>query len=356
MKKKSYIINFLLIIALTGFALWFALKDSFEDVMELLSGLKWFVFVIIIVYGLTYNLIIGLIYKVLGKQHKKGYTYREGVSVAFVGAFFSGITPSASGGQIFQAYILKNQGIKISSAASVLWIDFIIYQTVMVVYTTILMILKFNYYYTEHSSFFLLVLIGYIVNSIVIVMLFTMAKLPKVYQKLSYWFVNVLAKFKIVKDPVSTITKWNLQLESFTNEIQNIKHQKAMVVKCVLLNVLRLTLLYSFPLFIAYLMQLDVSISMLLNIVTMSAFVSIANAFIPVPGASGGTEAAFLLIFSTLFSTIEVNSIMILWRFATYHIIVLIGGFVFIYLKQKYDKQNSKLIKEEDYYENRDLY
>ncbi|MDF9824002.1 uncharacterized protein (TIRG00374 family) [Breznakia sp. PF5-3] len=355
MKKKSYIINFLLIIGLTIFALWFALKDNFREVMHLLGNIKWYAFIFIIIYGLSYNLIIGLIYKILGKTYKAGYKYKEGVQVAFVGAFFSGVTPSATGGQFAQAYIMKQQGIKISNGASILWIDFIIYQSVMVAYSTILMILKFSYYYTEHSSFFLLVLIGYVVNSMVILLLYTMAKFPKIYKRLSSWVVKLLARLKVVKDPVATITKWNLQLESFTNEIQSIKQHKGMVVKCILLNVIRLTVLYSLPLFIAYTMGLNVGVDMLLDIITMSAFVNIANAFFPVPGASGGTEAAFMLIFSTLFATAEANSIMILWRFSTYHMIIFIGGITFVYLKQKYDKRNSTLINEEDYYEDRNL-
>lgn len=236
-----------------------------------------------------------------------------------------------------------------------LWMDFIIYQSVMVAYSTVLMIWKFSYYYTEHSSFFLLVLIGYVVNSMVIVLLYTMAKFPKIYKKISYWIVNLLSKIRIIKDPVATITKWNAQLESFTSEIQTIKKHKKMVVKCVILNVLRLTVLYSLPLIIAYAMRLDVNMGMLMDIITMSAFVSIANAFFPVPGASGGTEAAFMLIFSTLFARVEANSIMILWRFATYHMIIFVGGFSFVYLKQKFDKRNAMLINEEDYYEDRNI-
>ncbi|MDQ0362689.1 lysylphosphatidylglycerol synthase transmembrane domain-containing protein [Breznakia pachnodae] len=349
MKKKSYIINFLLIIGLTAFGLWLALKDNFKEVLGLLGNIKWYAFLLILVYGVMYYFLIGKIYQILGKQHKKDYTYKEGAQIAFVGAFFSGITPSATGGQFAQAYIMKKQGIKISSGASILWIDFIIYQSVMVAYSTILMILRFTYYYTEHSAFFLLVLIGYVVNSMVILLLYTMARFPKAYKKISYWVVNLLHRLKIVKDPVATITKWNVQLESFTSEIKNIKHQKKMVVKCVILNIIRLTILYILPLFIGYLMGLDVNISMALDIITMSAFVSIANAFFPVPGASGGTEAAFMLIFSTLFTSIETNSMMILWRFSTYHVIILIGGLTFIYLKHKYDKLSNEIISEEDY-------
>lgn len=349
MKKKNYIINFVLILGLTLFGLWFALHEHFNEVIGLLSNLKWYWLVAIFVYGAAYNMVIGWIYKILCRKNKPNYTYREGLSVAFVGAFFSGVTPSATGGQFGQAYIMKNQGIKISDGASILWIDFIIYQSVMVAYTTVLMILRFNYYYTEQSSFFILVLIGYVVNSAVIVLLFTMALFPKVYEKLSSIIVKLLGKIKIVKNPEQTIAAWNTQLQSFTKEIKKIKHMKKMIFKCVVLNFLRLTILYTLPLFIAFTLGVDANMGMLLDVITMSAFVSVANAFFPVPGAAGGTEAAFMLIFSTMFPAVATNSIMILWRFATYHMIILAGGLTFLYLKNKFDKNKPTDIVKEDY-------
>lgn len=349
MKKRNYIINFTLILGLTIFGLWFALHEHFNEVIGLLSNLKWYWLIAILMYGAAYTMVIGWVYKILCRKNKPNYTYKEGLSIAFVGAFFSGVTPSATGGQFGQAYIMKNQGIKISDGASILWIDFIIYQSVMVAYTTVLMLLRFNYYYTEQSSFFILVLIGYVVNSAVIVFLFTMAIFPKVYEKLSAIIVRLLAKIKIVKHPDSTIAAWNTQLQSFTKEIKKIRHMKKMILKCVLLNVLRLTIFYTVPLFIALTLGIDVNAGMLLDVITMSAFVSVANAFFPVPGAAGGTEAAFMLIFSTMFPTVATNSIMILWRFATYHIVILVGGLTFLFLKNKYDKSKPIDIVKEDY-------
>lgn len=354
MKKKNLYMNFLLIFLFTFIALWWALHDNFNEVIALLSNVKWYWFILIFLYGAAYNLTIGCIYRILGRKNKKDYSYCDGVNVAFVGAFFAGITPSATGGQIGQMYILKNQGIKLSEGASILWIDFIIYQSVMVIYTTILMLLRFNYYYTEQSSFFILVLIGYVVNSAVIVLLFTMAIFPKLYQALSGKIVMLLGKMHIIKNPEKVLTNWNVQLESFTSEIKSIRYMKKMIVKCVLLNVLRLTILYTLPFFVAYAMEIPVELGMLLDIITMSAFVSVANAFIPIPGASGGTEAAFMLIFSTMFTSVQSNSIMILWRFATYHLIILIGGITFALLKNKYDRLKISNLDMGDYTESED--
>ena len=147
---KKYALNLLLIIIVTVFAVWFALKDNYEEVLRLISEMPWYFLLIIMAWGIIYTLVIGWIYKVLGRRYRKDYRFIHGAVIAFVGSFFSGITPSATGGQFAQAYILKKQGIKISDGASLLWADFIVYQTTMMVYVTVLFLLNFGYY-SAHS-------------------------------------------------------------------------------------------------------------------------------------------------------------------------------------------------------------
>lgn len=342
MKKisKSYFLNFVLIFGLTLFALWFALKDHYQEVMNSLAQVRWYWFIIIIVWGIFYTVVIGLILTLLAREYKKDYTVKEGLVNGFVGAFFSGITPSATGGQFAQAYIFKKQGIKVSDGASLLYADFIIYQTTMIAYVTILFLLRFSYYYQTVSQFFIFILFGYFFNSSIIVLLWTMAKFPKVYMRLSKWAVKLLHKIHIIKDEQRTLEGWSIQLNAFTSEIKQLKDKKKLIFKAVLLNVLRLTVWFTLPYAVAVAIGVDMHLSMLVDVVAMSAFVSMANAFIPVPGASGGTELVFTWIFSaTMMSAMQASSVMILWRFSTYHLILLIGGAVFIFAKRKYDHQ-----------------
>ncbi len=76
----------------------------------------------------------------------------------------------------------------------------------------------------------------------------------------------------------------------------------------------------------------------LLDVIALSSFVTMSNSFFPVPGASGGTEMMFVQIFGLLISAKYASSIMIIWRFATYHLILLIGGLLFVWVKQRAGK------------------
>lgn len=340
-KSKSYVLNFLLIIVFTVAVLWFSLKDDYQSIMELIGNVKWYWFVIILCWGLLYNCIIGWIYKTFGRKYKKNYSNLEGIENAFVGTFFAGVTPSSTGGQFGQIYIMKKQGIKMSDGAGLLWADFIVYQTTMMIYVTILFVSVFASVY-ENNFFFLMVFAGYIVNACIISALWTMALFPKVFVRLSRFGVVILHKLHIVKNKNRTLDAWTIQLESFTTEIKRLKKDKRLIMKTVLINVLRLTMLYALPFVVCYAMGQPLPLDQLITVIAMSSFVSMANTFIPIPGASGGTEWAFVEIFSTIIDPALAKSVMIFWRFSTYHFVMVVGGLIFILAKRKYDKQKRK--------------
>ncbi len=346
MKKKSnhYVLNFLLIIALTIAVLFFSLKDDYRDIMDLVSHVTWYWFILIMCWGLIYNCIIAWIYKTFGRKYKANYSNREALENAFIGTFFGGITPSATGGQFAQVYIMKKQGIKGSDAASLLWADFIIYQTTMMLYVTILFLFVFHSVY-EKNAFFLLVICGYIINICVIAALWTMALFPRVFVRLSQWGVILFSKLHIVKNKEQTLKMWTAQMESFTTEIRRLRKDKRLIAKTVLINILRLTMLYSLPYIICFAMGEPLPLSLLVVVIAMSSFVTMANTFIPIPGASGGTEWAFVSIFSTIIPSTLAKSIMIFWRFSTYHFVMIVGGLIFILAKRKYDKRGEREAK-----------
>lgn len=348
--SKNYLLNFLLIILLTAFGMWIALKDNYKEVLETIRNIDKSILVIILIWGLLYQILVGGILTSITRRTKKNYRLRKGVVCSFIGAFFSGITPSATGGQFAQAYVFHKQGLKVSDGASILWIDFIIYQSVMTIYAAVMMLLKFNYYYSEQKSFFILVLIGFFISSAVIVALILLLKLPKLYVKLSHWIVKLLHRIHFVKDEEKTLQDWNKQLYAFLDEIKQIKGERKLITKIAILNVIRLTMYNILPFIIMIGIGLKPDFSIIIDVIALSSFVSLANSFFPVPGASGGTEVTFLLIFKTLLKdNSNVSSIMVLWRLSTYHFILIVGGIIFMVSKVYYDHIQNRftVVKEE---------
>ena len=58
---RKYALNLLLILVITVFAVWFAVKDNYEEVLRLICNIKWYYLVIIMAWGIVYTLVIGWI-------------------------------------------------------------------------------------------------------------------------------------------------------------------------------------------------------------------------------------------------------------------------------------------------------
>ena len=333
---KSYVINIFIVTSLTIVALWFALKDNYQEVITMISGMKSYWLVLILFWGIMYSCISGYVLTIFTRKNKKDYRFREGLSNYLVGFFFSSITPSSTGGQFAQDYIFKKQKIKLS--------DFIIFHTTLMIYVTILFFLRDSYDVEIMGGILLVfILAGYGVNLAIIVVLWTMALFPKLYVKLSGNVVRILAKFKIVKDKEKTLVTWSEQVMSFTKEIKRLHHEKMLILKTAVLSVLRMSVQFSLPWVIANALGHPLGIEYLLDCLALSSFVMMANAFIPIPGSSGGTEFVFTMLYGYLLQDSALaSSIMILWRFSTYHFIMIAGAITFVILKHKYTKERIK--------------
>ena len=230
-----------------------------------------------------------------------------------------------------------------SDIASVLWKDFFLYQSTVLFYVSILLLTRFSYAMEHFQIYFFLVLLGFAINASVILILWTMARFPKLYVKISRGIVNVGFRFHIVKNKAYTLEKWQGQILYFNEEIKKLKEDRRMIVEAVLLNFLRMTIFYAIPYVAALALQVPLSLSDLINVLLMSACIHMLNALTPLPGDTGWTESAFILIFAVLFGRTEASSVMILWRVATYHIQLIAGGIIFLYVKSAGTKRQRQL-------------
>lgn len=346
MKKiRNTIFNIVLIFAFTALALWLVLKDRWNEVYATLknASLGWILFALAL-FVLS-QMLIGFILMIFAQGVKKDYSFKDGIVNALIASFFHGITPSASGGQIVQVYVFRKQGIEVSDSASILWMDFILYQLSMVILVLGLLLLKGDILFYRHYQFFILVLIGFLLNGFVIVGLWLIVRFPSFYTWITTTGIHIGEKFHFVKDKKAAIDKLNHQLSRFDKETKRLKNHKVLIIKCMTLNFIRLILYYSIPYFCAKSLQIDVSLNQLTTIIALSSFVSMINAFIPIPGASGGTEATFVVLFSLIFDKTAAAGCMLVWRFITYYSALVVGGIVFIGFKAIKRKEENELLK-----------
>jgi uncharacterized protein (TIRG00374 family) len=246
----------------------------------------------------------------------------------FIGQLFNGITPFASGGQAAQIYHLHKSGIPGGEGASALFINFLVYQSSLTIYGIFFLLSKFSFFQAILNEYLYLIFLGFSINTGVVIFLIALFFWKSSIKKMLFQLIRITpfiredAKGKLSK-------KFIAFMKDFSESVDLLKRRKGVFTKLFTLNLVKLTSLHSIPFFIAK--SLGVHNLDIVNVIAASAFLMMITSFVPVPGAVGGAEGGFYFIFSPFFTGERAVAIMVLWRFMTYYLAMLIGVFLFVW-------------------------
>lgn len=328
-KSKKLFVNMIIILIIERMVMYFTFngknKFSFDAILHL-SPL--WVSVLLVLMSI-YFVLDGINLYSFGRLYNRDYTYKQGFVNSICGTFFSGITPFSSGGQFAQVYIFNKQGINPANSASILMMAFIVYQTVLVGFTAVIMFFRYRIYRNIYLNFFYLAIVGFIVNVFVICGLFICSKSKKLQNFLSSTVIKALNKIGFIKNYEETSMKISKSLDNFRTELSNLQNNKAVLIKSTLINFFKLLIIYSIPFFAAKALYLDIPFIKILTFIEICSFVYMITSFVPIPGASGGSEGVYYMLFSPILGKIGTPTTLLIWRFMTYHLGLIIGGLTF---------------------------
>lgn len=343
-QQQKYLWSILLLLGVSAIAIYFVLKDDTETIINLIKSadIKWLLLGLALIISCFF--IEGCILKIFARLYVRKYPLLKGVCNGMIGSFFSGITPSASGGQFAQAYTFSRQGVKVTNAASILFMHFICHQSVLIIYGLIALIVKYN----DMSKLTLTInlwgfqldvitisLIGFAMNVLVMVMLFVLAFSKKLHHLIVNIGIGFLSKLKIIKNPEQKRMDINTKVETFRIELKRLTQNWWVIISVSLLMFVKMTIMNSIP----YLMGLAVNVDMTNTIfdgIAMTSFVNMVTAMVPIPGASGGAELVFTMMFMRFFDGTQqtVSAINLLWRFESFYFGLILGALVFIFYRE----------------------
>lgn len=332
---KNYIFNTILIISLTIFVFWIILKDNYHNILQLMSHININYLILTFLFVIIVQILSGYSLSCFARLTNKNYNIINGLANTLIANFVSGITPSSTGGQIAQIYTFKKQNIRMSDSISIIWMDYIISQSMICLFGIIIVLFKFLYFYHEHSRLFIISLLGLLINIFLIFGLYLATKHNKCYIFITHFLFNIGCKLKIIKDREHTKNKLDEFLDRFNKEVIKLKSNKILIIKSCIIHIIRLLFNYSIPFMIFLTLGQQVNLDIFINCFSLLIFVSLINTFFPMPGATGGTEITFMLMYQTMFDLLTVQAGVLLWRFLTYYILLIIGLIVFIYFKFK---------------------
>ena len=121
--------NIILLILIGIVVLFFALKDDFDEIVNLLINANKLYILIAIAFVVISDIFKSISVKKLVVSSGYDYKFKDAFYLMIMTNFFNGITPFSLGGQPFELYVMKKENkIGYVSGTNILFKDFYTYQ------------------------------------------------------------------------------------------------------------------------------------------------------------------------------------------------------------------------------------
>ena len=286
---------------------------------------------------LLHRVIVGLCsYKVV-LINNANVNFGKMVQINFIIPFFHGITPFSGGGQPMEIYYLHNEGVSKTKSTNIVLQNFILYQIALIVVSLLAVICNQIFELFPKDDFMRrLVLLGFLINFLVLLISLVAGFYKKLTSYIVKKIITFLNKIKIIKDVDGTLNKFNNYIDNFYNNANLLKKNKKQVCYVILLHMISLILLYSIPYTIILGMGLkDINY---IYILIATTYVMIIGSFVPIPGGTGGIEYGFMYFCGLIISGSVLTAVMLMWRFITYYLAMIIGAIFLMMYRKKVKK------------------
>ena len=258
---------------------------------------------------------------------KRGEDWKLARRTVIFGRYYDNITPAAVGGQPFQIYYLHKSGKLPSGLATTLpMIGMISLQIGFIILALVCFIAGAS---DKMMMLGVTAWLGLLFYAFWPVMVLIATFFPKTTAKIINFVVKLLAKVKIIKNRDAAVKRIEYEVGEYAASVKMILKQRGLLAKLIIIMVIYNILIASIPFFVLTAFGGDVAYwpSLCLTVAVMSAVY-----FVPTPGNSGAAEGAFYLVFNAL-STGYVFWAMLIWRFFTYYIYIIMGPITYLIIK-----------------------
>lgn len=322
MKKKGKLVrNLIFFILLILITFYIILKDqNILEIYNILKSVKLEFVLVGILCMLLYIVCEAINIKRTLKTLNEKTTLWQDIKYAFIGFFFSSITPAASGGQPMQIYYMYKDKIQVSSSTITLLLNLSSMQVITIGFALISLI--FNYQYLN-GILIMFFIIGILLNLSALLLLIIAIFSRRMTRGLINIAIKIMNLFRI-KNIDEKKEKIEAELQKYQNSAKYLRNNKMLIIKTLFTTLIQFILYYSIT-YWTY-RSFGFTQSNILEIISMQSVLYATVSGIPSPGAVGVSEGAFMEIFRNVYSTNMISSAVLLNRGINFYLFVIISG------------------------------
>lgn len=242
--------------------------------------------------------------------------------------FFSGITPSATGGQPFQVFYMKKDNVPIHKSTIGILLNTTFYKIVLIV-LGILSVIFFPEFLKETGTIgIILFILGLIINIACIVICLMSIYCKNIIKSAGHFFLNKLGKFKIIKNVDRKICSFDKKMEDYNRSARYLNENKYIGLCLFLVNLVQRLCLFSIT-YLVYIALVPNPIHSIYYLMALQIVVALSVDSMPFPGGTGLSE----ILLSTLFASVYfgeslLTSALLLTRGINFYFTLLFTGII----------------------------
>ncbi len=259
----------------------------------------------------------GLSLRLLGKKACLPQRLRYAAS----GFFFSGITPSASGGQPMQLLQMHRDGIPAAYGTLALFLNLACYQLVCAIYAALGVLTQRQLLHQCPASLRILLAVGFLANLALLFLLLMVLFTRRLPGLCVLGLQKLLRAFHL---PESYAEKASGALAEYRCGAAFLRAHPLLALRVLLTTFVQIAALHA----TAYLVCLslgqgDVSF---FSVFCLQAMLYVSVSSLPLPGAVGANEGSFLVLYRSVYPQQLLPGAMLLSRFISFYLIVALTG------------------------------
>ncbi len=339
-KLNKNVLGIIILVVLVALTMWMILKDNdiasiWQAMLTLQPG--WLVLAcfaaVFFVCGEGF-----MIWYLLRKMKSK-QSLLNCFGYSFVGFFFSGITPSATGGQPMQLYYMTKDKIKISDSTVALTIVATLYKFVLVL-IGVFMAMFFNATLHQYlKGYIYLYYFGLALNAVVVAVLLFLMINPRAFRKILIKCEHALVRIRILKPSMKRARKLTNIAAEYNNAVMAFVHNVKPIIATTVMTVVQRMSIF----FVTYCIYrgMDLNEKDIVLITVLQASVYVAVDMLPLPGAQGISELMYQTVFGTVFAGALLPASVLITRGVSFYLPLIIGAvttFIFQLTRNKFGR------------------
>lgn len=252
-------------------------------------------------------------------------------SYSFIGFFFSGITPSATGGQPAQLLAMKKDGLSLGSSTFSLMAVALFYKLILALLGVGILFFWKNGLVSYLGSYMGLYYLGLFLNSLLVALLILVMFHGSWLESLVLGIEHFCIKIRLCKPSSKRKEAFHRLLSDYQETLRFLLENKLQIFITAFCTLMQRCSLFLLTYFIYRGFGLSGHGPLL--IMTLQAAIYISVDMLPLPGSQGISEIMYALVFSSVFTKPFLIPSMCVTRGLSFYFLLLVGGFMTVFYR-----------------------